>query len=234
MVGLRILALPVLGGLVLAVVAAGLGNWQMHRAEQKQQLQQQTDRLALEPPVELGGDRVDARDLAWRRVHVQGVWRPENAVFLDNRIYRGRPGYEVLMPLAIGDGRLHVLVDRGWVAAGTRREDLPVIRTPGGSVEIVGQARDHLPKYLELSSAPPSGRIWQQVALPEFAAWSGLALQPVLVLQTNVADDGLVRDWPRPDLGIDRHRGYAFQWFSLAGLAVVLMLVFGFKRRVEP
>ncbi|HWR87335.1 MAG TPA: hypothetical protein VN277_02820, partial [Acidiferrobacterales bacterium] len=53
-----------------------------------------------------------------------------------------------------------------------------------------------------------------------------LDLQPVLVQQTSVADDALVREWERPDLGIDKHRGYALQWYALAALTAVLLAFF--------
>jgi cytochrome oxidase assembly protein ShyY1 len=41
----------------------------------------------------------------------------------------------------------------------------------------------------------------------------------------------LVREWDRPDFGIDRHRGYAFQWYALAGLTGVLLVALSVKRR---
>jgi surfeit locus 1 family protein len=52
----------------------------------------------------------------------------------------------------------------------------------------------------------------------------------VVLQQTNDASDGLVREWDRPDLGIDKHRGYALQWYSLAGLTAVLLLALSLKR----
>jgi cytochrome oxidase assembly protein ShyY1 len=42
--------------------------------------------------------------------------------------------------------------------------------------------------------------------------------------------DGLARDWPPHDLGIEKHQGYALQWYSLAALAVVLLIVLSFRR----
>ena len=38
------------------------------------------------------------------------------------------------------------------------------------------------------------------------------------------ADDGLDRHWIAPATGVDRHRGYAFQWFSLSVLLGVIAL----------
>ena len=43
-----------------------------------------------------------------------------------------------------------------------------------------------------------------------------IAVQPFVLRQDSALDDGLVRAWPAPDFGIEKHYGYAFQWFALA------------------
>jgi cytochrome oxidase assembly protein ShyY1 len=42
-------------------------------------------------------------------------------------------------------------------------------------------------------------------------------------------DDGLVRDWPAPEAGAEKHDAYALQWYSLAVLSVVLLLVLNLR-----
>jgi cytochrome oxidase assembly protein ShyY1 len=63
------------------------------------------------------------------------------------------------------------------------------------------------------------------------AAASGLQLQPFVLEQ--VSPDGsegvLLRDWPKPDLGVDKHRGYAFQWYALALTALMFFIISGLK-----
>jgi surfeit locus 1 family protein len=48
----------------------------------------------------------------------------------------------------------------------------------------------------------------------------------VSMLQTGVANEGLLRDWAAPNLGVDKHYGYAFQWFGLCALVFVLYIWF--------
>jgi cytochrome oxidase assembly protein ShyY1 len=72
------------------------------------------------------------------------------------------------------------------------------------------------------------------VDLKEFAAESGLTLQSFVIQQHSSTPDGLARDWPPPDAGIEKHQAYSFQWYSLAALAVVLGLVFSFRRKSAP
>jgi len=45
-----------------------------------------------------------------------------------------------------------------------------------------------------------------------------------------VPDDGLVRDWPAPDFGVEKHRIYMLQWYALAALAAGLWLLFFVRR----
>jgi surfeit locus 1 family protein len=40
------------------------------------------------------------------------------------------------------------------------------------------------------------------------------------------AADGLLRDWPAPDAGLQKHYGYAFQWFALSALILGLYVWF--------
>jgi cytochrome oxidase assembly protein ShyY1 len=52
----------------------------------------------------------------------------------------------------------------------------------------------------------------------------------LVVQQHSAADDGLLREWPRPDAGVEMHESYELQWYSFAALAVVLGVVFAFRR----
>ena len=48
----------------------------------------------------------------------------------------------------------------------------------------------------------------------------------MLVVQTGAASDGLQRDWPEAASGVEKHYGYAFQWFGLCTLIGLLLLWF--------
>jgi len=189
---------------------------------------------ALQAPAADISATQDARGLLGRRVAARGVFDDGRTVLLDNRILNGRVGYEVITPLRLGAGPLHALVDRGWIAAGPTRDALPQVRTPAGEVRIEGLAREHLPRALQPAGAPQTGKLRQNLELQAFAAETGLALAPFFVEQRSALDDGLVRDWPRPDSGVEKHEAYALQWYSLAALAVVLAAVLSFRKIEKP
>jgi surfeit locus 1 family protein len=136
----------------------------------------------------------------------------------------------VLTPLKIAGSDIAVLVNRGWIAAGTRREVLPQFTTPAGIETVEGIAVVPSSHMLELDAKTEEGSVWQNLVLARYAKWSGLKLQPVVLQQTSEAADGLTRVWGRPDSGADKHRGYAFQWYALAATILIIYVVLGFKR----
>jgi surfeit locus 1 family protein len=156
-------------------------------------------------------------------------------VLIDNKVRGGRPGYEVVTPFKLAPSNRYVLVDRGWVAQGPTRKQLPSVQTPAGVVQIVGRATIPSKRYLELKADTGEGTLRQNLDIERIAAASGLTLLPFVVEQTEpvAPPDELLRDWPPPDFGIERHLAYMMQWYSLAALAVVLWLVLNWRRRLE-
>lgn len=213
----------------MIALTVSLGNWQTRRGHEKEALQQRLDTLGKEPPVDLGAVMVDASVLDWRRVRARGRWLPDDVVLLDNRVHHSVPGYHVFMPLQLEGGKLSVLVNRGWVAAPAERSHLPTIPTPQGVVTVEGLAKAPRGKAFELAQDNSTGEVWQNVSVERFRNAFKLDLQPIIVEQTNAVDDDLVREWDRPDFGIEKHRGYAFQWYSLAALTVVLYVVLSLR-----
>jgi surfeit locus 1 family protein len=69
--------------------------------------------------------------------------------------------------------------------------------------------------------------IRQNLDLEAFRAETKLPLRTdVSLQQSGAASEGLQRDWPAPALGLERHYGYAFQWFGLSALVVILYVWF--------
>jgi surfeit locus 1 family protein len=224
---------PTVAALFFFVLTMWLGNWQSERAEFKRALQAQYDAAKQDPPIHVGKVLLTRDDLLYRKLEVQGVFDDAHTILLDNRVYDGVAGYHVLTPLKIDGSQLAILVNRGWVAAGRSREQVPVIPAPRGLVKLEGMAVDPHSRYLELAQTVPQGRVWQNLDFARYAADTRLNLQPVLLLETSKQDDGLQRNWPRPDTGVSMHVGYAIQWYSLATTLAVLWLVMNVKRDRE-
>jgi surfeit locus 1 family protein len=220
---------PALTALFFALFTAWLGHWQLDRAQQKRELQARYDASANLPPLELNKAPTDWSDLLYRRVRVSGRFGGAYQVYIDNRIYHDRAGYFVLAPLRFSGGAL--LVNRGWLAAAGDRSIPPQAPTAKGVRMVEGILVPARSRFLELSANSIQGAVWENLDLDRYRRWYGPELPELVLLQTSAADDGLVRDWPRPGLGIERHLGYAAQWFSMTAAIAVLYLYFGLWRR---
>lgn len=218
-------------GFALAVAVSlatvQLGNWQSRRAEEKRALAERFERAEKGSAVDV--PKAPAIDLAYEHLRARGEFLPQFTIFLDNKVYRGRPGYNVVTPMRLAGSSMHVLVNRGWVAAGSRREDLPAVNTPAGTVTVEGLGLEHVPRVFGAGSPPP-GRVWPTMTFGQFSVWSGLALQPVFLEQHSQVADGLVRDWPKADFGIEKHQSYSIQWYLMAVVSIVIFLVMSFER----
>ena len=229
----RFRLIPFIAALVLAILGIALGNWQAGRAAQKQAVQAQLDARAAEPPVALGPAITPAAGLAYRRVTVTGEFVAAWPLFLANRPMAGRPGYYLVMPFKIAGTRTHVLVLRGWLPRAAEYGKLPTVDTPPGTVTIEGSVVASAGQVMDLGEAAPlaPNAIVQNIEPGAAARATGLALQPFFVQQTGPAQPGetLQRVWPSPSGGIDKHRGYAFQWYALAAMAILFFVITGFR-----
>ena len=222
---------PTLAAIAGVAATVALGNWQLGRGQDKAALAQRIAAANRDAQIELSQTEARAEDVAWHRVEVRGRFEPKYAVLIDNRILHGVVGYQVVMPLRINAGERHVLVNRGWVAATGSRDILPQIKTPPEEVLIAGLATVPSKRYLELSKQVAEGKVWQNLTLERYRAAMPIALQPVVIQQESEIDDGLKREWSAPDLGIDKHYGYAFQWFAMAAAIVIIYLVCNVRKR---
>jgi surfeit locus 1 family protein len=224
--------------LAVAGCAAGvaLGNWQWGRAGERRAAAAALQAAERAPALELPRETLAPASLAPKRVAVRGEFLPGYTVLLDFRVHRGRPGYHVVQPMRIGQSGRHVIVLRGWVAAGARRDQLPALVTPAGEQRIEGIALERLPQFFEPSGATDRCRpgplpcVWQNLRIDSFGVWSGLALEPFLLEQRSELRDGLERDWERAEAGFRKNQMYALQWYSLAALSVALFVVLSFRR----
>ena len=241
--------IPTIAAIVVTGITLSLGNWQLRRADEKTQMAQVREIAARAAPVAITDQLAVAQTLDNKQVTVTGWFEPEDSIFIDNRTHNGRAGFHVVTPLRImtlADGlSTRIAVLRGWVPRDIKdRSRLPELRVVNGPVTITGLAQMSLGKVFDiaqLKSADPaampvpdrSQRIWQQFAIDPYAKWLGGSgqLQGVLIRQTVSIDDGLIRDWPQPANDVNKHLGYAFQWFGLSALTVFLWGFYAWRGR---
>jgi surfeit locus 1 family protein len=229
-------AIVLLAALASIGLAARLGFWQLDRAAQKLALQATLDARAGEPALAAPGLARRAGEVpaqSFRRVRMTGRWIAERTVFLDNRWMDGKVGFFVVTPLALEASREAVLVQRGWVARNfDSRTVLPALATAPGRVEVEGEVALAPSRMYELGAAA-SGPIRQNVDPVSFAREAGLDLLPLAVIESATSTnshDGLERHWPPPATDVQKHYGYAFQWFAIGTVIAFLYVWFRIVR----
>ncbi len=237
---------------VFGVVATlMLGQWQLSRGEQKEQMQALLkQQMSLQPLSALDLKTLGSKDSQLflnRRINLSGKWSAELTVYLANRTHAGKSGFWVMTPLRL-DNSTTVMVERGWVPwnALNPSEKPTDVQTPAGGVNIEAVVVDPPSKMLELwggstllgrasqtqtlneQSNEPSylkSAIWQNFDLNLFEAQTGLRLSAV-VRQFGEPSEGLIRELPSPGVSSDRNFGYAVQWFLLSALIAGLYIWF--------
>lgn len=227
--------LILLAALCAALLTARLGVWQLDRAAQKEALRAAILQRGALPPLDAGQlarDAGEAGAQVHRRITVTGRWLHRFTVFLDNRQMGGRPGFFVVTPLQLPAGDC-VLVQRGWVARDPLdRTHLPTLAAVDGSVRVAARVAPPPSRLFEFG-ADEAGPIRQNLDPDAYSREIGIAVRPLSLLQLEPEDsaspDGLLRDWPLPAQDIQKHHGYAFQWFAMslliAGLYVWFQLI---------
>ena len=227
---------PVLG----VALTARLGFWQLSRGHEKEVLHAAILSRQGQPALDTLTVLKDKRVLSQvhQRVSLEGRWLPKHTVYLENRPMQGRSGFIVLTPLQL-DAATTVLVQRGWIPRHQQdRTLLAPIETPQGQVQVNGRIAAAPSEVMGLGKAvdattgqtPRQLPIRQNLSVAAFSHEIGVTLAAT-VLQTDANTDGLQRNWPEITTGIEKHWGYAFQWFALA---VVQLLLYFWYQWIKP
>ena len=208
-----------------------LGAWQLERAAYKQSLMDAYfDKLGA-LPVELGAGATAVSDAEpFTRVRISGTYLPPQ-LLLDNQIDSGKPGYWVYAPFTAGDATW--LVNRGWIAAPRLRSDLPnVPDLPEGKVSLVALA------WPDTGMLPLFGEESQQRVNDQVVRMQRLDIEALEMLldrsltgkelRLEAGQPGVLKAAPQTiGFGVERHQGYAFQWFGLALALITLYYFYG-------
>jgi surfeit locus 1 family protein len=218
------------------VVLLGLGTWQVERLVWKEGLIAARRAAVAAPPVALPSSLAPARALEYHHVGARGHFLNDRELYLGATSEDGRPGYHVVTPLVLDDGRV-LLIERGFVPQ--QRKD-PASRAAGeieGEVTVTGLLR-----------MPPAGKpnwfvpdnnaernYWFYVDIPAMAA----AARVENALPFYVDADATPNPGGLPEGGQTRldlpnnHLQYAITWYALAAGLIVVYAVFIRRRLME-
>ncbi|WGL15308.1 hypothetical protein PVT68_11060 [Microbulbifer bruguierae] len=216
---LTILCLCLLPALIV------LGNWQLYRAGQKQQILDDIDaRLAAQPK------KIDQiQELkTYIPVRLTGFYTDE-FFYLDNRTRNGRVGYEILQVFETGNssqGEARWLINRGWLPAGSDRTKVPAVAYPLAAKVITGflypsitndQAQTRQVRLAPHSRIQQLGPSFNESLNLNHASWH--------IRLSADSDTAFLTNWQLVNIRPQKHIAYAVQWFSMAVALLVLWLL---------
>ncbi len=220
--------LILIAALLSVVITASLGRWQLSRAAEKESLQASISAKAQMPVLynQALEQVVQPESLVHQPAVLVGQWRAEATVYLDNRQLNGKVGFFVFTPLQLENSKLLVWVQRGWVPRNfINREQIPSIETVQGKVQITGRIAPPPSKLYEPGSAV-TGFIRQNLELDSLQLQGNERVYLAILQQQGDPSEGMLRDWTPINFGVQKHYGYAAQWFGLCALIVVLFVWF--------
>jgi cytochrome oxidase assembly protein ShyY1 len=220
-----VLAVLLLPGLL------GLGYWQLQRADQKRVALAEFAQRSVAPPIELRNLPMPAQQ--YTHIAVKGRYDNRHSFLLDNRIFQGRFGYEIITPfLTAGESRT-LLVDRGWVAGDPARLQQPRIEPVEGEVTLTGHVyreAAHI-RFVNTLDESASGKArWpklvQSLQMADLQRGLGAPVLPfILRLDADVPGAyGIAWRVVNIGFGPERHIAYAVTWFTMAVTLVLIWL----------
>ncbi|PRY70454.1 cytochrome oxidase assembly protein ShyY1 [Glaciihabitans tibetensis] len=207
--------------IVFAIACVLLSHWQFARREDALAEIAKVEQNYDADPVALADVLADTEAFEdtqeWTPVEMTGTYLDEDQLLVRSRPYGGRPGFEVLTPLRLDDGRTFI-VDRGWVPTG-EEQDSPdfVPAPPSGEVTVTARLKPGEPNLRGRSA--PEGQV-STINLPTVADLVGgnvyTGAYGLLEAETPAPADARPAAAIRPDNDEGPHLSYAFQWLVFA------------------
>lgn len=231
---------------VAVVVFCSLGVWQIERAHYKEQrvaVQQAARQLGTQPMAPKDAtSRGNGRAGDWVYGHhyvATGHFDTAHQILLSDQMHGPRNGFRVWTPLVLDNG-IRVIVDRGWIPKPDATGSLPNPAAPRGPVRVTGRWHGFPRPALQWGESSSCQHTdWPQALnYPDAAAVRCQYGAPVvngLLLMDPDNPAGFVREWQQTadPVGLRPfgHYAYASQWFLMALVSGVILVVVNLQRR---
>ena len=208
------------------IVFVFLGVWQIERAAHKEGLLQAFNAEQESPPIRLTSQSPD-----WSRVFVDGIFDSSRQILIDNQIHKGKVGYKIFTPFRFDDNKI-VLVDRGWIAQGQSRSDLPQLNILEKKSRIIATVTS--PEQGVLAGSELLTNEWPRVSQTKAVEVIASAFEEPILDIVLVLDPGssqiteFIQIKPFAITPV-KHYGYAMQWFTMS-IVLLGMFLYALKR----
>ena len=209
-----------------------LGFWQLDRADEKRAIEDQIA-SANSGDVEFVTSVEFLKDKEYYHVRLQGSYIDDKQFIYDNQIVDQISGYYVLTPFILNGASKAVLINRGFIPWNGRRDKLANIDIGEKLTEVKVQISIPV-KRMELKVSETTGDfpvLIQAFDLDEMSTIASLDFASVVGLLNPESENGFVRQWEPYTGSIERHIGYAIQWFLMAFVLAFIGIRLAIKQR---
>ena len=208
----------ILPGFLISLTVWGLlslGFWQLDRADEKRAIEDAIVLAQSNSAQLVKVDEILAKE--HYRVLLQGRYDNEKQFIYDNQIVKGNAGYYVLTPFVLKDSTA-ILVNRGFVPWHGKRSELADIEI-GSRLTTIKAGLIKPKQRIELKQQDVDinfPMLIQSLDIEQLSQLSNYQIIPMLAQLDLKAGNGFFRQW-KPFYGsVDKHLGYALQWFLMA------------------
>ena len=209
-----------------------LGFWQLERGQEKQALEQAILARA-DSAYQALGEVLEEND--WREGCILGKKVEANVVpqafpviLLDNQTHQGNVGYLAFQIVSMSDeSGTYALLELGFVEGIADRSVLPTVTTLEVSTFISGRLYRKSANPLSSELMPEVGdaiRV-QNLNIVHLNQLLNIELVPAVLQPDNLKNWPYDFPWNPLPLNSAKHFGYSIQWFSMAGVFLLLTLI---------
>ena len=224
----------ILPGVLISLTLWGLlslGFWQLERADEKRAIERDIV-LAQSNPAKLVTKFESLLEKEHYQVLLEGYYDNDKQFIYDNQIVNSNAGYYVLTPFVLNT-EAAILVNRGFVPWHGKRTELADIKINNQpttiKVSLIKPKQRIELKQQKISTAFPI--LIQSLDIEYLSQLSNYQIIPMLAQLDVNSNNGFFRQW-KPFYGsVDKHLGYALQWFLMALVLSVIAIRLLIKNR---
>jgi surfeit locus 1 family protein len=198
-------------------VFLALGSWQIIRLNWKLELINQIETSLKDIPVNLS----NSKHKNYLRIKTTGSIDFEKQIYLYNLNEKGKPGFEVINPLKVGNN--NYLLNRGWIPFNKKEDETINVIDEN---YINGVLRKQIKPNIFKPENDLSENYWFTLDRDDIFKFTGKNFSPyVIYLSGN-------NEFPKPKSITanisNNHKKYALTWFSLA---ISILLIYLYLRK---
>ncbi|MDC1168962.1 SURF1 family protein [Candidatus Pelagibacter ubique] len=198
-------------------VFVALGSWQIIRLNWKLELINQIESSLKDIPVNLS----NSKHKNYLRIKTRGSIDFEKQIYLYNLNEKGKPGFEVINPLKVGNN--NYLLNRGWIPFNKKEDETINVIDEN---YINGVLRKQIKPNMFKPENDLSENYWFTLDRDDIFKFTGKNFSPyVIYLSGN-------NEFPKPKSITanisNNHKKYALTWFSLA---ISILLIYLYLRK---